>query len=232
MIVAAGSGERLGAGGPKAFVEVAGAPLLSWSLAAVREAASIGTTVIVAPPGEEGRAAAIAAEAGLDASVVAGGASRSESVAAGMEAADAELLAVHDAARPLVTAELIDAIVAKLAASPDADAVIAAAPVTDTVKRSEQARSPEGEPSEAARTVSATERRDELWAAQTPQAFRAAALRAALGASKEAVAAATDDASLVERAGGTVLLHPAPPENLKVTTQADLGLAEALLRAR
>jgi len=232
VIAAAGSGERLGAGGPKAFVEVAGSPLLAWSLAALGAAETIDAIVIAAPPGDEDRAAGLAGEAGVDVTVVPGGESRSESVALGLAAADSELVAVHDAARPLVTAELVDAIVARLASRPEAAAVIAAAQITDTVKRAREPRPAEGELRGGGPTVAKTESREHLWAAQTPQVFRAEALRVALAADPQATAAATDDAMLVERAGGKVLIHPAPPENLKVTTPADLRRAELLLAER
>jgi 2-C-methyl-D-erythritol 4-phosphate cytidylyltransferase len=218
VIAAAGSGARLGAGGPKALVEVAGRPLVAWCLDAFAAAGSIGAVVIAAPPGHEDAIAALAP----DAVVVSGAESRSGSVANALERVEAELVAVHDAARPLVTAELIDAVVAKLAARPDAAGVIAAAAVTDTVKRgSEGSGSP---------VVASTESRDHLWAAQTPQAFRTEALREALAADPQLVAAASDDAMLVEKAGGTVLIEPAPAANLKMTTRGDLRVAEALLR--
>jgi 2-C-methyl-D-erythritol 4-phosphate cytidylyltransferase len=162
-----------------------------------------------------------------EAVVVAGGASRSESVAAGLERVESELVAVHDAARPLVTPELIDELVAKLLDCPDAAAVIAAAPITDTVKRAGVPR-PAGDGYEVAETMN----RDELWAVQTPQVFRAAALREALNTDPERIAAATDDAMLVEQTGGKVLLYPSSPENLKVTTPLDLRIAELLLAER
>jgi len=152
---------------------------------------------------------------------VAGGASRSESVAAGLERVESELVAVHDAARPLVTPGLIDELVAKLLDRPDAAAVIAAAPITDTVKRAD-----------GAHEVAETMNRDELWAVQTPQVFRTAALREALETDPERIAAATDDAMLVEQAGGRVLLHESSRENLKVTTPLDLRVAELLLAER
>ena len=226
MIAAAGSGARLGAGGPKALVEVAGRPLVAWCLDAVAAAGSIGAVVIAAPPGHEDAISALAP----DAVVVRGAASRSGSVANALERVEAELVAVHDAARPLVTAELIDAVVAKLATRPDAAGVIAAAAVTDTVKRAREPRPSTGAFPKGGPTVAKTESRDHLWAAQTPQAFRTEALRAALAADAQLVAAASDDAMLVEKAGGTVLIEPAPAANLKVTTRDDLRVAAALLR--
>ena len=172
------------------------------------------------PAGSEGRVPD-------EAVAVAGGASRSESVAAGLQRVESELVAVHDAARPLVTAKLIDELVAKLLDRPDAAAVIAAAPITDTVKRAGEPR-----PAGGAYDVAETINRDELWAVQTPQVFRTAALREALETKPERIAAATDDAMLVEEAGGKVLLYPSSPENLKVTTPLDRRIAELLLAER
>jgi len=122
---------------------------------------------------------------------------------------------VHDAARPLVTRELVSACLDALLG---VDGAIAAAPVTDTVKESY----PDG-------TVLRTLDRSRLWAVQTPQVFRAESLRRALDVDDATLAAATDDASLVEAAGGTVRLVDAPPGNIKVTTPADLARAEAAL---
>ena len=142
------------------------------------------------------------------------------------------MVAVHDAARPLATPELIDALVEMLASRPDAAAVIAASPLTDTVKRAREPRPAGGEFPRGGPTVAQTMSREHLWAAQTPQVFRAQALREALDVDARQIAAATDDAMLVERAGGTVLIHPSPPENLKVTTPLDLRIAELLLAER
>jgi 2-C-methyl-D-erythritol 4-phosphate cytidylyltransferase len=169
---------------------------------------------------------------GDEAVAVAGGASRSESVAAGLARIESDLVAVHDAARPLVTPQLVDDLVGRLLASPDAAGVIAATPITDTVKRTEEPRPAAGEPSRDALTVAETVSRDLLWAAQTPQVFRTGVLRAALDTDPRRLASATDDAMLVERVGGTVLVQPSPPENLKVTTPLDLRVAELLLAAR
>jgi 2-C-methyl-D-erythritol 4-phosphate cytidylyltransferase len=214
VIAAAGSGQRLGAGGPKAFVELAGRPLLEWTLEALRGAASIAEVIVAAPPGSESRVSELGVLA------VAGGEHRSESVANALELVGEELVVVHDAARPLVTPGLVDAVVEELAAEDAAAGVIAAAPVTDTIKEA----SADGR-------VERTIDRSRLWTVQTPQAFRAAALREAL-ADPEARAGATDEAMLVERRGGTVLIHSAPPENIKVTTPFDLRAAELLLRER
>ncbi len=151
---------------------------------------------------------------------VPGGAERSHSVLAALEAAPpADVVVVHDAARPLVTPELVERCLDVLAAE-DCDAAIAAAAVADTIK--------EGEGGVVVRTLD----RSRLWAVQTPQVFRRAALHRALTEAAGGLDAATDDASLVEAAGGTVRLVPAPRWNLKVTTREDLELAELLLRAR
>ncbi len=183
--------------------------------------------VVACPPGH------VHELGGHDLGVVEGGATRSQSVANALEAVGTELVAIHDAARPLVTPGLVEGVVATLASDEEADGAIAATPVTDTIKRAAPAgklkdlgvdRAPN--PSiEVERTID----REGLWAAQTPQVFRVEALRAALAGDPGAVAAATDEAMLVEAAGGRVLIHPAPPENLKVTTPLDLRVAELLL---
>jgi 2-C-methyl-D-erythritol 4-phosphate cytidylyltransferase len=187
----------------------------------------VAAIVVAAPPGHE-------YAFGDDLRVVAGGDTRAQSVANGLAAVETEVVAIHDAARPLVTPRLISELIEVLAGAPEAAGVIAAAPVTDTVKRvagpdrSSAALATE-EGANAALTISATEDRAQLWAAQTPQLFRVAALCEALSVPDEVRDAATDEASLVEAAGGTVLIHPAGPENLKVTTPHDLRVAELLL---
>jgi 2-C-methyl-D-erythritol 4-phosphate cytidylyltransferase len=228
VIAAAGSGERLGAGGPKAFVPLGGRPMVEWSIAAMRAAAGIRSIVVACPPGH------IHELAGHDLGVVDGGATRSQSVANALAAVGTELVAIHDAARPLVTPELVEGVVATLVADPEADGAIAAAPVTDTIKRVAQPRFDSSEdfpgdsPGKMTIVVAETVDRGRLWAAQTPQVFRVEALRRALEADPAVIEAATDEAMLIEAAGGRVLIHPAPPENVKVTTPADLKLAELL----
>src|SRR3954451_6189927 len=206
LLVAAGSGERLGASRPKAFVVLAGRPMLEWSLEAIRTA-GIEHVVVALPDGCEAPEGCIG---------VRGGAARSGSVLLALaRAGDAESVVVHDAARPLVTPELFGA---TLDALREADAAVAAAPMTDTVK--------EAGPDHR---VVATLDRSRLWAIQTPQAFRADALRAALDVGDDVLAAATDDAWLVERAGGSVVVVPSTTANFKVTTPHDLRVAELLL---
>jgi 2-C-methyl-D-erythritol 4-phosphate cytidylyltransferase len=210
LLVAAGSGERLGAGRPKAFVDLAGRPMLDWSLAAMR-AAGIAEVVAAVPHAMVG--------ARHDVLTVAGGTTRSESVRAALEAApESDEVVVHDAARPLVEP---DHFTTTLAALADADCAIAAAPVTDTVKEAG-----------ADRLVTATLDRSRLWAIQTPQAFRRAALERALSVPADVLAQATDDAWLVERTGGTVRVVESTPANFKVTTAHDLRIAELLLADR
>lgn len=228
LVVAAGSGERLGAAVPKALVVVAGRSLLDWSLSRIAAVEAIDEVIVALPPGQALDAVAGAAGAERAGAVgqappsiraVAGGATRSESVRNALAAADpgADAVVVHDAARPLARPELFARCLDGLA---HADAAIAAVPVTDTIKQCD----PDGR-------VRATPDRRALWAVQTPQAFRAAALRAALAAPAEALAAATDDAMLVEQAGGTVIVVESSTENLKVTTPHDLRVAELLLAA-
>lgn len=216
LVVAAGSGERLGAGRPKAFVALAGRPLAAWSLAAIA-AAGVPRAVVAVPPGHGAAAEEeLSGDFPLGLAIVEGGATRSESVRNALAAAgDVEAVVVHDAARPLAAPELFTRTLAALA---DSDAAIAAARVTDTVKEA----GPDG-------FVVRTHDRSRLWAIQTPQAFRAAVLRRALDVPADVLAQATDDAWLVERAGGSVRVIESPPENFKVTTPHDLAIAESLL---
>jgi 2-C-methyl-D-erythritol 4-phosphate cytidylyltransferase len=212
--------------------------MVQWSVDAVRACAAVSAVVVAVPPGQEEElggeeAAGNAGEPQL--SVVAGGATRAESVVSALAVVETDLVAIHDAARPLVTPGLVEALVADLDASPDASGVIAATPVTDTIKRADSQSSAAfsiPEMKNAGLVVQGTEDRSRLWAAQTPQVFRTDALRAALAGNAEGQAAATDEAMLVEAAGGTVLIHPCGPENLKVTTPLDLRVAEMLLAER
>ncbi len=214
LIVAAGSGERLGAGVPKAYVELAGRPLLRWSVDALTATPGVGQIVVALPPGGAAPAGTIG---------VTGGSCRSESVARALEAARPDdTVLVHDAARPLLTPELAERVISVLASDDRADAAIAAAPVTDTIKR---AGTQGGE-------VRETLDRGELWAVQTPQVFRRGALERGLEVDADTLASATDDAWLIERAGGRVMVVPAPAENVKVTTPFDLRVAELLLGDR
>jgi 2-C-methyl-D-erythritol 4-phosphate cytidylyltransferase len=193
---------------PKAFVPVAGRPMIEWSVEALR-AAGIAEIVVALPSGVSAPDGCVG---------VPGGATRSESVRAALAVAGPGDVVVHDAARPLVPPALFTAV---LDALTEADCAIAAARVTDTVKEA----GPDG-------AVVATLDRSRLWAVQTPQAFRRVALQAALDVDADVLAAATDDASLVERAGGTVRVVESSPANFKVTTPHDLQVAELLLAER
>jgi 2-C-methyl-D-erythritol 4-phosphate cytidylyltransferase len=222
VIAAAGSGERLGAGGPKAFVPLGGRLMIAWSLDACLACEAVAGVVVAVPEGHDH---------GLGTwervEVVNGGGTRAESVARALDRVTTEYVAIHDAARPLLTPELLTDLVSVLAGTPDAAGAIAAAPVTDTVKRVRPILGAHGAHN-VRRVIGGTLDRSELWAAQTPQVFRTTALRAAL----DAHGAATDEAMLVEAAGGTVLLHDPGTPNLKVTTPLDLRVAEILLMDR
>lgn len=236
LVVGAGRGERLGHDRPKALVPVLGRPLLSWALGTLVAVPALRRIVVVLPDGErlpdDPRDWGLPADA-WDAedgtrrvTAVAGGRERSHSVRSGLTAcgdgpAD-EAVLVHDGARPLVTPALVDACLAAVAGG--ADAAVAAAAMTDTVK---QAGAPA--PSDGLPRVERTLDRSRLWAVQTPQVFRRSVLVDALAQPDEVLAAATDDASLVEAAGGDVRIVPAPSTNLKVTLPVDLELAELLL---
>jgi 2-C-methyl-D-erythritol 4-phosphate cytidylyltransferase len=229
LILAAGNGERLGADRPKALVQLAGRPLFRWSLSALHDAEGIDRIVLATPSGDTyGRHEwDVAVPSPPEVIAVAGGATRSESVRRALAAAGSgDPVLVHDAARPLVTVELVRRTLAALADDTGArlDAAIAATPVSDTIKRV-GAGVDEG-------IVIETLDRSALWAVQTPQVFRRAALERALDVPEEVLAQATDDAWLVERMGGRVAVVPAGSENLKITTPLDLALAELLLARR
>lgn len=211
VVVAAGGGRRFG--GAKQFADLAGRRVVEWSLDVAR---SVCDGVVVVVPAENlGDSAACEGLGGVDA-VVAGGGTRSESVRRGLAAvpASAEVIVVHDAARPLARLELWRAVIAAVEAG--ADAAIPAVAVSDTVKQV----------GEGGHLV--TLDRSKLVAVQTPQAFVARVLRQVHAAGVEA----TDDAALVEYAGGRVELVDGPPDNLKITSRMDLVVAAALIDAR
>jgi 2-C-methyl-D-erythritol 4-phosphate cytidylyltransferase len=204
IVVAGGQGTRFGT--LKQFERLGVARVVD--RAVLRTAAACDSVVVVIPRGTQWDGMPVAA-------AVAGGARRSDSVRAGLAAVpdDADIVVVHDAVRPLAAPALFDAVIAAVGAG--FDAAVPALPVPDTLKRVEGDR------------VVETVVRDDLVAVQTPQAFRAAALRAAHGAGGDA----TDDAALVEAAGGRTVVVPGDPRNLKVTTTDDLVVAAALLDA-
>ncbi len=220
VIVAAGSGERLGAEHPKAFVAFGENPLIAASVSALDDHPGIDGIVLVVPAGWEERATFMADDigAGKASIAVVGGASRSDSVALGVAEvpADAAVILVHDAARPIVPAALIDRVLAGFADG--ADGVIPVLPIADTVKRVD-----------AAGRVVETLDRSELRSVQTPQAFQAEIFRRALAAPDRNTG--TDCASLVERVGGTVTTVEGDPRSLKITTRSDLERALELVDA-
>jgi 2-C-methyl-D-erythritol 4-phosphate cytidylyltransferase len=212
IVVAAGSGTRLGRAEPKALVPLAGKPLLEWTLESLAPA-GFARTVVTSPPD---RLPEFRRAAGPGVEVVAGGTTRSGSVRAGfaaLAAADEDVVAVHDAARLLVTASEAIAVVEAAART---GAAIAAVPVVDTMKVA------------AGGLIVRTLDRSELVAAATPQAFRASVLRRALDSGRDA----TDEAALCEDLGIPVEVVSVSRLAFKVTTPADLELAEAVLRAR
>jgi 2-C-methyl-D-erythritol 4-phosphate cytidylyltransferase len=211
LVVAAGRGERLGSAGPKTLVELAGRPMLQWSLAALRAVDAVSEIVVALPPGVPAPEGCVG---------VLGGEVRSASVRAALAAASpqAGVVLVHDGARPLVTPALIEAVLAGL---DGVDCAIAATRVSDTVKEVDDDA-----------IVLRTLDRARLWSVQTPQVFTRTSLERALAMEAELVDAATDEAWLIERGGGKVRVVEAPAENLKVTTPRDLALAEQLLAGR
>jgi 2-C-methyl-D-erythritol 4-phosphate cytidylyltransferase len=218
IVVAAGSGTRLGADRPKAFVRLGDRTMLAASLDTLELHDGIDGVVVVVPEGWEERTTLLVEDlcASKVAAAVAGGETRADSVAAGLaELPDAcAAVLVHDAARPLADEALVDRVLAALEAG--AEAVVPALDIPDTVKRVD-----------GAGTVLETLERGELRAVQTPQGFlREVLVRAYTGD----LSGATDCASLAERAGARVVVVEGDPRNLKVTTRHDLERVEALLR--
>lgn len=206
IVVAAGSGTRFG--GAKQFEILNGDRVIDRSIAIAKKA-SDGVVVVLSAEG-------ILTEAGLDVeALVIGGATRSESVRAGLVAVpdDAEIVIVHDAARPLASLDIYEAVID--AVRNGADAAVPGVPVGDTLKRVD-----------AEMVVQATVDRQNIVAVQTPQAFDAAKLRAAHASSAEA----TDDAGLVEAAGGRVVVVDGDPVNVKITERRDIGVLEAMCK--
>ncbi len=208
IVVAAGSGSRFGA--PKQFAPLGGRPMVRWALEAARTVAD--GVVLVLPAGGAPDAGEHAGATDAADVVVAGGATRAASVRAGLAAvpASADVIVVHDGARPLASPALFRAVVDAVAEG--ADGAVPGLAVADTLKRVESG------------AVVATVERQGVVAVQTPQAFRADVLRRAHDGAPDA----TDDAALVESRGATVRVVPGEPRNMKVTTVADLEIAQAL----
>ena len=225
VIVAGGSGERFGDPRGKQFVELCGLPLMCWSIMAFDRVPSIARIVVVCAPDRAAEVEKdVLARLSLTKPVVLApsGETRQDSVRSGLEAVPRELalVAVHDAARPLVETEQIEACLAAVRADGALAGAILAARSIDTLKLVE------GD------TIIATPDRSFYWAAQTPQVFRAARLVAAHRSAVRDGYQGTDDASLVERLGGRVRVVESTRDNIKITLPEDLAIAEATLERR
>ena len=222
LIAAAGSGRRMGASGNKLLLNLAGRPVLAWTLDAVLACPAISWIGIVGQPIDADPIAAIIAAAKPDRPLrwILGGDSRQESVRRGLEALPAEAsgVLIHDGARCFVEAELLERCASAVQAG---RAVIAATPVTDTIKQVAD----DG-------TITATPERSGLWAAQTPQGFPVAQLRQAHATASAEGWTVTDDAALFERLGLPVQVLAAPASNIKLTTRFDLSIAAAVIASR
>lgn len=220
IIVAAGSGSRLGSTMPKAFIQLGSRSLLWYSMRAISQVPEILEAVATVPPGMEPAARAEAHRAGLaiPLKIAPGGAERQDSVriALALSSAESEYVIIHDAARPFATPAMFDAAI-RVAA--EHGAAIVAIPLADTLKRIESD------------TITGTIPRNALYQAQTPQAFRRDLLKRAHRAALENGITGTDDAELVERIGARVRIVAGSPLNLKITTPADLEIAQALARS-
>lgn len=220
IIVAAGRGERMDAGMPKAFLPLAGVPMLLHSARAFASAPSVTAMIVVVPADRVEETRGLLAGTARPVTVVAGGAQRQDSVRAGLQAAPAGfdgIFLVHDAARPLVDVATIEAVTE---VAVEMGAAIPTLPVADTIKRMEQGQ------------VRGTVDRGSLAAAQTPQAFAASLLRRAYDAADRDGAVLTDEAMAVERLGGSVAAVPGDRRNRKMTTPDDMEWAEDVLRRR
>ncbi len=218
VVVAAGKGTRVGGEVPKQYLPLAGQPLLLHTLRPFTSHPEVGCTVVVLPAADVDRPPTwLAPLLGAGLRAVAGGATRRESVAAGLAALpdDCTVVLVHDGARPFPPREAIDG---GIASARHGHGAVPALPVADTIKRGD-----------GKGRIVCTVPREGLWRAQTPQAFPRELLARAHAASAAIERAATDDAMLVELVGGTVDLLPGSPRNLKVTTADDLRLAAWLL---
>ena len=218
VVVAAGRGTRMGAGENKVFLPLRGTPVIVRTVRAIHESGLYGRVVVVTGAQDADRMRALLREAGLPADVCAGGADRQQSVLLGLRRLpeETECVSIHDGARPLVTREIL---AASLSLAERGGSGVAAVPVRDTVRRSDE-------------SGLATLNREGLLAMQTPQTFCFAAIRDAHERFENDPARATDDAELYARAGKTVSFSAGGAENLKLTAPEDLRLAEAILAMR
>lgn len=225
IIVAGGEGSRLGRSGGKQLALVAGRPVLAHTLLVFEACAAVDDVIVVVHPARVAEYSAVIEEAGVAKviTIVPGGDSRRESVTAGLAAVpeDAGIVIVHDGARPLVTPDLVEACIRMLVEDPDAAGVVVGHPSYDTVKSVD-----------AHGHVERTEDRERLWLIQTPQVFRSAQLLSAYAMAERYGYSGTDDASLVERAGGCIRVLSGPRDNIKVTVPEDLVVVEQMLARR
>lgn len=223
IVPAAGRGERLGPGVPKAMRPLGGTPMLVHAVRGMLAARLVDLVVVAAPPGDEAEVTSVLAshDVGKEVRVIAGGATRQESVRRALDSlpAEVDVVLVHDAARPLTPSEIADAVAAKVRAG--FAAVVPVLSVADTIKRVDERG-----------MVTETLRRSELVAVQTPQGFTRELLAKAHEAALIDGFEASDDAGLAERVGASVSVVPGSDEGFKVTRPADLIFAEALLRDR
>jgi 2-C-methyl-D-erythritol 4-phosphate cytidylyltransferase len=225
IIVAGGSGERFGRPDGKQLFQLSGLPVVSWALRAFDAVEAVGLLVVAAHPDRVDEYAASAVgplELRVPVSVVAGGARRQDSVAAALAEVsdDFDLVAIHDGARPLITPPVIESAIKTMVDDASLDGVVVGHPATDTVKVVENGR------------IVDTADRSRLWHAQTPQVFRTAAFRNVMREAELDAWEATDDAGLVERAGGRISMIEGPRDNLKVTVPEDAVIARAILEWR
>lgn len=224
IIAAGGLGLRFGDPRGKQYVEVCGLPVLDWSIQAFDEAPSVGHVVVVCPEGrvDETRAAVRRLAPAVPVSFVPGGATRQESCLAGLRAVPAglPLVAIHDGARPLISVDTIEAVIARVRADGSLAGAICAHPSVDTLKVVKDG------------IVCTTPDRSRYWAVQTPQVFRLDVVLAAHEAAAADGFVGTDDSSLVERMGGRVACVESPSDNIKVTVPEDRRPVEAILSGR
>lgn len=220
ILLGAGAGRRLGGVEPKALLPIGGRPILAVAAAAAAASPPVRGLVVTFPPGWEGRARACVEDLGIDARFVEGGETRQDSVRTALAAVpgSVDIVAVHDAARPFAPPDLFAR--ALEAVAHGADGVVPVMAIADTVLRLD------GE------NVEGAEPREELALGQTPQAFRTSVLREAHAKAEAAGASFTDDASMLRWAGFEVRAIPGDPNNVKITTLADLAHADRRMGAR
>lgn len=221
IIPAAGSGKRMGGNTCKQYLQISGRPIIVETLSVFQNAGIITDIILVAPAAEVAATKEMVEAAGITkvVAVTEGGAERQNSIKNGLNLlkSDTEIVIVHDGVRPFITESMIES---SVAAAKDAGAAIVAVPIKDTVKKAENA------------SIAETIPRDDLWLAQTPQAFRCEIIKEAYLEAETNSFIGTDDASLVEAIGRKVKIVPGSYENIKITTPEDLIFAEAILKNR